>query len=133
MARKIAGTAYLTVNGIQWALRGNFVVSPSFVERTMVAGQDGVCGYHETPRVPFIEGDLTTTPEMLIEELERQVNVTVVAQLANGLVYTLTGGICKGSLEDNTRDGIVHVRWEGLACNEHLPISSSTGKAGSSA
>jgi hypothetical protein len=128
MARKLAGTAYLTVNQVQWALRGNFVVSPSSVERTMVAGQEGVCGYHETPRVPFIEGDLTAIPEMLLEDLETQVNVTVVAKLANGMVYTLTGAMCKAALEENTRDGVVHVRWEGLACQEFSLAGVSTGK-----
>jgi len=117
-AKRIAGVAYLTVNQVQWALRGNFIVSPSVVERTMVAGQEGVRGYFESPRIPYIEGDLSTVPEMLLTELEDQVNVTVVAKLANGMMYTLTGGTCKGNLEENTRDGQVRVRWEGLAVQE---------------
>jgi hypothetical protein len=62
MAQRIAGIAFLTVDGDQMALRGNFTVSPSPVERTMIAGQDGVHGYQELPRVPYIEGDLSTVP-----------------------------------------------------------------------
>jgi hypothetical protein len=42
MAQRIAGTAFLTVADVQLALRGNFTVSPSGFERTMLAGQDGV-------------------------------------------------------------------------------------------
>jgi hypothetical protein len=42
----------------------------------------------------------------------------VVAQLANGMQYTLTGGTCKAGFEENTRDGQLRVRWEGLACQE---------------
>jgi hypothetical protein len=118
MAQRFAGIAFLTVDGTQLALRGNFTVSPSAVERTMIAGQDGVHGYQELPRVPYIEGDLSTVPGLLLEDLEAETDVTVIAQLANGMQYTLTGGTCKAGFENNTRDGQVRVRWEGLACQE---------------
>ena len=118
MAQRIAGIAFLTVAGTQLALRGNFTVSPSPVERTMLAGQDGVHGYQELPRVPYIEGDLSTMPGFYLEDLIAEVNVTVVAQLANNMQYTLTGGTCKGGFENNTRDGQVRVRWEGVTCQE---------------
>jgi hypothetical protein len=118
MAQKFAGIAYLRVNGDMLALRGNFTVSPSPVERTMIAGQDGVHGFQELPRVPYIEGDISTTPEMNLEDLDGQSDVSVVAQLANGRQYSLQGATCKAALEANTRDGQVRVRWEGLWCEE---------------
>src|SRR6516165_894504 len=116
MAQRIAGIAFLTVDGNQLALRGNFTVSPSAVERAMIAGQDGVHGYQELPRVPWIEGDLSTVPGLSLETLEAETNVTVVAQLANQTQYTLTGATCKAGFEANTRDGQVRVRWEGVTC-----------------
>jgi len=118
MAQRIAGIAFLTVDGTQLALRGNFTVSPSPVERTMIAGQDSVHGYQELPRVPYIEGDLSTMPGEYLEDLLLQTDSTVVAQLANGMQYTLTGATCKGGFENNTRDGQVRVRWEGVTCQE---------------
>jgi hypothetical protein len=118
MAQRIAGIAFLTVDGNQLALRGNFTVSPSAVERTMLAGQDGVHGYQELPRVPWIEGDISTVPGLALEGLEQETDVTVVAQLANGIQYTLVGATCKAGFEANTRDGQVRVRWEGLVCEE---------------
>ena len=118
MAQRFAGIAFLMVDGNQLALRGNFTVSPSAVERTMIAGQDGVHGYQELPRVPYIEGDISTVPDVNLEDLEAQTDVTVVAQLANGKQYTLAGATCKSALEANTRDGQVRVRWEGLWCEE---------------
>ena len=51
-------------------LRGNFTVSPSALERAGIAGQDYVHGYSELPRVPYIEGDITTVVGMSTEELE---------------------------------------------------------------
>jgi|SRR5262245_1567300 len=118
MAQRFAGIAFVMVDGNQLPLRGNFTVSPSAVERTMIAGQDRVHGYQELPRVPFIEGDISATPGVSLEELEAQVDVTVVAQLANNKQYTLAGATCKAALEENTRDGQARVRWEGLWCEE---------------
>jgi len=118
MAQRFAGIAFLFVNGDQLALRGNFTVSPSPVERTMIAGQDGVHGYQELPRVPYIEGDISTVRDLNLEDLVNQVDVTVIAQLANGKQYTLAQATCKGGFENNTRDGQVRVRWEGVTCDE---------------
>jgi len=118
MAQRIAGTAFLTVGQVQMALRGNFTVSPSMWERTMLAGLDGIHGYQELPRVPWIEGDISAMPGMYLESLEAQVDVTVVAQLANGMQYTLTSATCKAGFEENARDGQVRIRWEGLTCQE---------------
>lgn len=118
MAQRIAGVAFLWVNGVQRNLRGNFTVSSSVLERTMLAGQDGIHGFQELPRVPWIEGDLSTMPDLSMKELEAQENVDVVAQLANGIQYKLVNAICKAQLEENTRDGQVRVRWEGTDCIE---------------
>jgi hypothetical protein len=118
MAQRFAGTAYLYVAGNQYALRGNLTVSPSVVERTMLAGQDGIHGYQELPRVPFIEGDLSAVPQLSVDDLESQVDVNVIVQLANGKQYSLVRATCKANLEENTRDGQIRVRWEGLDCIE---------------
>src|SRR5580700_12119976 len=98
MAQRIAGIAFLTVDGDQLALRGNFTVSPSPVERAMIAGQDGVHGYQELPRVPYIEGDISTVQGLLLEDLEAQVDSTVIAQLANRMQYTLIQATCRAGL-----------------------------------
>jgi hypothetical protein len=118
MAQRIAGIAFLSVDGNQLALRGNFTVSPSALERTMLAGQDGVHGFQELPRVPWVEADISTVPGLMLETLDGETDVSVVCQLANGMQYSLTGATCKAGLENNTRDGQVRVRWEGLACQE---------------
>src|SRR5215475_2984601 len=118
MAQRFAGIAFVMVDGVQLPLRGNFTVSPSTVERTMIAGQDGIHGYQELPRVPYIEGDISLLPSVNLEDLERQVDSTVIAQLANQKQYTLIGATCKGGFEGNARDGQARVRWEGLSCEE---------------
>jgi hypothetical protein len=118
MAQRVAGVANLFVNNTPVALRGNFTVSSSTVERTMLAGQDYIHGYQELPRVPWIEGDLTTVPGLYMAALIAGVDIDVMCNLANGMSYKLVNATCKGQLEQNTRDGQVRVRWEGTDCIE---------------
>lgn len=118
MAIRFAGIAFVSVDGQQYALRGNLTVSPSPVERTMLAGQDGIHGFQELPRVPYIEGDFSTLPNFSLEDLLTQTDTTVIAQCANQYEYVLHNAVVKGGFEANTRDGQVRVRWEGLNCEE---------------
>lgn len=118
MSGRVAGIAYLKVDGDQYPLRGNFIVSPSPTERTGIAGQDGVHGYMEMPRVPFISGDVTLDPRLSMEGVQAVVNATITAELANGKVYVLRNAWCKSALELNTNDGQVNVRFEGEDCVE---------------
>ena len=118
MGNRVAGIAFVKVDGKQYDLRGSFTVSPSATERTGIAGQDGVHGFMEVPRVPYIAGDLTTTAGLSIDELDAIEDATVTAELANGKTYVLTDAWCKAGHEINTHDGQVPVRFEGLACVE---------------
>jgi hypothetical protein len=120
MGVPVAGTAYCKVDGAQLALKGSFTVSPSAVDRTGIAGQDGVHGYQELPRVPFIEGDISTLPGVSVEDLEQITDATVTAELLNGSVYVLRSAWCKSAFEINTHDGQYRVRFEGVSCDEIL-------------
>lgn len=120
MANRVAGVAFLLVDGNQYPLRGNFSVSPSSVDRAGIAGQDYVHGYSELPRVPFIEGDVTLDPALSMETVEAIINSTVTAELANGNVYVLREAWCKSAMELNTHDGLTRIRFEGVSCDEVL-------------
>jgi Phage tail tube protein len=121
MAQRIAGVAFLKVNGNQYPLRGNLTVSPSPFERAMIAGQDYVHGYSELPRVPYIEGDFSTLQGLSIETIAAMVNVTVTAELANETTFVLREACCRAALEINAREGQYRVRFEGVQCDEILP------------
>ncbi|MEY9179720.1 hypothetical protein ACVWZM_000795 [Bradyrhizobium sp. USDA 4501] len=118
MGVPIAGTAFLKVDGNQYPLKGAFTVSMSMVERTGIAGQDRVHGYQELPRVPYIEGDVSTLPGLSLEAIERITDATVTAELINGTVYTLRSAWCRSAFEINTRDGQFRVRFEGVQSDE---------------
>jgi uncharacterized protein YlzI (FlbEa/FlbD family) len=118
MGQRFAGIAYVKADGNQLPLKGNYTVSPSRVERTGIAGQDYVHGFEESPRVPFIEGDISLLAEVSIEDLEAMTDVTVTAELANGKVYVLRNAWTKSAFELNTKEGTARVRWEGTDCLE---------------
>ena len=118
MAIRFAGVAFVKVDGQQLPLQGNLTVSPNVVEREMIAGQDAVHGYRELPRVPWIQIDISTLPDVELEDLEMQTDVTVVVQLANNKQYSLSQATCRGGIEVNARDGRATVRWEGISCEE---------------
>jgi Phage tail tube protein len=117
---RVAGVAYVRVDGRQYALRGNLVISIDIDEREGVAGQDGVHGYIERPRVPFIEGDFSDIAGLSLTDFQRMRNVTVQADLANGRRYLLRNAWTSTARELNTADGQVTVRWEGMAGEEIL-------------
>jgi hypothetical protein len=101
-----------------YPLKGNLTVSSSPVERNGIAGQDYVHGYQELPRVPYIEGDVSTLPEVLIEDLEQVTDGVVTADLVNGRSYVLSHAWTKGPIEINTHDGQFRIRFEGVYCDE---------------
>jgi Phage tail tube protein len=118
MAQRIAGTAFLKVDGSIYPLRGNLTVSPSSVERAMLAGQDYIHGYSELPRVPAISGDVSTVPELSLDTVEAVVDATVTAELANGKVYVLREACCTSAIDLNARDGMFRVAFQGVSCDE---------------
>src|SRR5215468_1789524 len=131
---RFAGIAWTFVGSAdgssrQVLLRGNLMVSPSPAERVHLCGQRGVTGYQEIPRVPFIDGDFSLRWEVRLEEIERQINTTVIAELANGVRYTLANASVRSAFELNTRDGIVHIRWEGLEISEEPIYPMAPGTA----
>ena len=115
---KIAGVCYLKVDGAQYALRGSLKVSPDDIEREGIAGQDGVHGYKETPRVPSISGDISDKGGLSLEALRNITDATVTAELANGKVYTLRNAWTKAAHELDTAKGQVSVTFEGMKCEE---------------
>ena len=117
---RIAGVAYVFVDGRQYPLRGNLTVSIDTVERTGVAGMDGVHGFTEKPRVPFIEGDFSDIGQLSLVTLQNMVDVTVTVELANGKIYVLRNAWTSTAREFKGAEGQATVRFEGMAAQEIL-------------
>lgn len=111
---RIAGTAYLTVDGISYALVGEFTYNASSVTRESLAGLDGVHGYSEKPMAGFIAGTLRDAGGLSVAKFNAMTNVTVIAELANGKVVVGRNMWTVESQEVSADDGTSKVRWEGF-------------------
>jgi hypothetical protein len=116
--RRIAGVAYVFVDGRQYPLRGDLTISIDTLEREGIAGQDGVHGFTETPRVPWIEGAISDLGELSLIALQAMCDVTVTAELANGKVYVLRNAWTSAAREFNAAEGQATVRFEGMSAEE---------------
>ncbi len=110
---KVAGTAFFSINGVQYSLRGNLKVSLGDVERESVVGMDAYHGVKETPAAPFMECDLTDRPEIDLNTLSELENVTITVNLINGKVGVLRNAYQMNKIELNAADGLYTVRFEG--------------------
>lgn len=115
---RIAGTAYLKVDGVQYALKGGLTISPDPVEREGIAGMDGVHGYSEKPRVPSIKCELSDSGGLSLEQLRAITDATVTAEVATGKVYVLTNAWTKAAHELDAADGKISVEFMGFSCRE---------------
>jgi hypothetical protein len=118
MGQRIGGILYLTVDAVQYAVRGSFTVTPSSVKREGVAGQTQVDGYTEMPVVPSIKGDFSTVPGLSLTALQAITDSTITCALANGSTYVLANAWSVPPFEIDTADGKVSVEFQGLTCDE---------------
>jgi Phage tail tube protein len=116
----VAGVVYLRVDGRQLRARAEIKVSMANFEREAVIGQDGVHGYIERPAVAFIEGKITDSFDLAVEQLQVMCNVTVTVELLNGKVYVLRNAWCTKCTPLDTTDGSIEFRFEGRAAEELL-------------
>jgi Phage tail tube protein len=115
---RIGGTLSFLVDGNQYEARGNFQVLGMVVERTGVAGQDGVHGYIEVPIVPHITGEISIGNFLSIGVLEQFTQSTIQINLANGHTYVLTQAWYKGGSVIDAHDGKVPVTFQGMTIQE---------------
>lgn len=114
MGQIVGGTAYLKTNGQQYKLRGNLTYFAGSLEREDVVGMDGVHGYKEMPKAPFVQADLTDAPNLDAKQFETMTDVTVSIQLGNGKQFILSNAWCTQAPEMDASEGQGTVRFVGL-------------------
>jgi hypothetical protein len=111
---RVAGTAYLSVDGVSYALVGELEYSPASFKRESAVGQDRIHGYKEVPTQPHIAGTIRDMNGLSVAALNGMTNVTVTLQLANGKLVIGRNMWTVESQTSKTLDATVEVRWEGL-------------------
>ncbi|MGE3064111.1 MAG: phage tail tube protein [Hyphomicrobiaceae bacterium] len=116
--QRIAGVAYIKVDGAQFPLRGKWKSNILPFKREGIAGQDGVHGYKEMPRVPTLQGDISYTEEVSVEALQNIRDATITLELANGATHVLRNAWWSDESELDTEEGSFPVKFEGLSGEE---------------
>lgn len=115
-APKIAGTAYVKVDGDQLELKSEsgIEVPTISVKREAVMGQSGVAGVKETARTPSIKGSFIVGPNFPRQKLNDATDMTVTVEFINRKTYTLSGGFLVGEPTDNSDTGEVELEFNGI-------------------
>jgi len=115
---RLAGVAYLTVDGQSYMLSGDLSYSSSKVTRETLVGQDRVHGYSEKPHAGSISGTLRDSGQLTVASLNAMTYVTVVAELANGKTVVGRNMWTVESQEVKTAEATFEVKWEGFSVEE---------------
>ncbi|EKN6253596.1 phage tail tube protein [Yersinia enterocolitica] len=112
-SNRLAGTAYVTVDGLTIMVAGQFKYSPSKFKRETQTGMDGVHGYKETFSAPFISCQIRDSGGTSISDFNDQTNVNIVCELANGKTIIGSGMWSVNTQEVDSTEATADIRWEG--------------------
>lgn len=111
---RLAGVAYVTLNGVSYSISGEGTYRPSGSKRESLTGQDGYHGYSETPTPGKISWKGRDSNHVVISALNESANATVVLELANGKTVIGRNMARVGDpIEVNTEDATFPVEFEG--------------------
>ena len=111
---RLAGIAYISVDGQTYPLAGELSYSTGSVKRETLVGQDQVHGYSEMPRAPFISGSFRDVGSLTVASFNAMTNVTVSLELANGKHVVGRGMWIVEEQTVKTQDGTFEVKFEGF-------------------
>jgi hypothetical protein len=115
---RLAGTAYMSVDGVTYMLVGDFSYKVSGVSRETLKGMDGVHGYSEKPEQGFISATLRDSSNLSLSDLNAMSNVTVVAELANGKTVIGSAMWTTEQPESKAADATIEMKWESASVTE---------------
>lgn len=113
---RVAGPFYLKIDGKIYNGKGNFTFSGQKSTRSSIPdSKHDIVGYSEAPKTPFIEGVITDTGDLDVEnELWKKDGIEAVTlELANGKIFALSPAWFAGESDITTEMGEIPVRWEG--------------------
>ena len=115
---RLAGVAYLTVDGQSYILSGELSYGVSTRKRETLSGQDRVHGYSEMPIPGFISGTLRDSGQLSVASINAMTNVNVTVELANGKTIIGRNMWTVEAQEVKTAEATFEVRWEGASVQE---------------
>ena len=116
--RRLGGVLLFKIDGELFQAKGEFVYDIGAPKREAIVGMDGVHGYKETPKTPFIEGAITDNADLDLEALLNLDDATVTLELANEKVIVIREAWYAGDGNVATNEGEIPLRIEGMRGQE---------------
>lgn len=114
MSQLIAGTCYISIDGQRLLLKGSATATASKVTREPVMANGGVQGHKEVPVAPTLSGQFVVDKNFPIEKLQEATDMTVVAEFANGKVFTLGGAFVTEEIQVAGDDSDTTINFAGM-------------------
>lgn len=114
MAKRVAGIAYIKVDGTQLEVSGGIEVPVGETMRETVKGLSGTAGFKETHRTPFVKLTAIFRDDFPMDKVVKGTDMTVTAEFPNGKVYTLSGAYMVGEPSAKADDGTIELEFEGV-------------------
>ncbi|WP_043838842.1 phage tail tube protein [Muricoccus aerilatus] len=111
--RRISGSAYLTIDGLSFAVVGEPGYRLATVTRESLVSMTSIDGYSEKPIAPYIKATLRDMPGFSVADFEGMTNVTVELSLNNGKVITGQGMWNTAAQEVDAAEAKFAVQFEG--------------------
>lgn len=113
MAKRVAGTCYIKVDGEQLEVSGGVECPLAEVKRETVMGVNGAAGYKETAQEPYVKVTAVLVKDFPLTTLQTNTEMTVTAEFPTGRVYTLSGAFLKGEPAAKADDGTTDLEFGG--------------------
>ncbi|OQS36677.1 phage tail protein [Chromobacterium haemolyticum] len=110
--RRVGGTSYVKVDGVQLSVTGGHEVPLTDKEREGVATSAGNY-YTEKDGLPYVNVEAVLPPGFPIKKIMEGDSMTITSELANGMTYVLSGAWLKNRAAYNAEDGKVKFEFEG--------------------
>jgi hypothetical protein len=117
-SKRLAGIAYLKVDGETYLLSGDLAYSVSTVKRETKTGQDTVHGFSETPVPGWISMTVRDSGKLSLADINAMVNITVTAELANDKVILGRNMWSVDTQEVKTAEGTFELKFESASVEE---------------
>lgn len=115
-----AGQLYFRINGVQYAIAGDFTINAGLPTKEAVIGMDGSVGYKVTPRQASIEGNVRDHSGLDVKTLLGLEGVTVTAEMANGKTWVLANATQVGEGDISPDESTLGVRFEAQQAEEQV-------------
>ena len=112
-SNRLAGTAYMAINGKTVALVGDFEWNTGTVTRESLVGMDGVHGFKEKPKPSKMKATLRDLGNVSVAAFNNLTDVTITVELANGKRVTMRNAWQVGEMPAKAEDGTVDLEFDG--------------------